>query len=207
MQTLGLSSKPQPADSIFKRLFWPAIESAYDVDLLGQQGFWVCTSVAAFSALMLALAGWPTLAAIYGLAFFLGGCGVRERSIVAAVIVFILYALNIVTRALAGGFGSPVLTAVIVMLLFANIRATVIARMWADAPDHSDLGELPERSSTSPFDRFANLLPTRIWPIGQYIFYPTAVVIFLLLSLSIAALQKAKHEAVRQPAAASSDSN
>jgi hypothetical protein len=52
METLGLSSQPQPTDNLFKRLFWPRIESHYDVDLLGQQGFWVCSIVAVLSLIV-----------------------------------------------------------------------------------------------------------------------------------------------------------
>jgi hypothetical protein len=39
-------------DNLFKRLFWPRIESHYDVDLLGQQGFWVCSIVAVLSLIV-----------------------------------------------------------------------------------------------------------------------------------------------------------
>ena len=199
MQTLGLSSKPQPTDNIFKRLFWPNIESGYDVDLLGQQGFWVCTAVGGFSGLMLLLAGWPTLAVIYALAFFLEGCGVRERSIVAAVVVFGLYVTNVVSGALMGGFGNPVFTAVILMLLFSNIRATVMAKLWTEAPEDEGKSELPERGRESLPERFANVLPAKLWPVWQYVFYPMAVVVMALLIMGIYVGQRmrmqAKHRA------------
>ena len=135
MQTLGLSSKPQPADNIFKRLFLPSIESGYDVDLLGQQGFWLCTGVAVFSGSIILLSGSPTIAATYAMTFFLGGCGVRERSIVAAVAVFVLYGSSVFVGVLASGVGNPLITAVVVMLLVSNIRGTVLARMWSERPE------------------------------------------------------------------------
>ena len=107
MQTLGLSSKPQPADNIFKRLFWPAIESQYDVDLLGEQGFWICTVVAVLSLVLTAILGTPISGAFTALVFFLGGCGVRPRSVAAAALVFCLYLVNFVGGIAIGSFGNP----------------------------------------------------------------------------------------------------
>src|ERR1700691_5952777 len=109
MQTLGLSSKPQPADNIFKRLFWPAIESQYDVDLLGQQGFWICTVVAVLSLVLTAILGTPISGAFTALVFFLGGCGVRQRSVAAAALVFCLYLVNFVGGIAIGSFGNPLI--------------------------------------------------------------------------------------------------
>jgi len=71
MQTLGLSSQPQPTDNLFKRLFWPRIESQYDVDLLGQQGFWVCTIVAVLSLIVMIVLGTPVTGLFSALVFFL----------------------------------------------------------------------------------------------------------------------------------------
>src|SRR5579862_4024851 len=124
MQTLGLSSKPQPTDNLFKRLFWPSIESQYDVDLLGQQGFWVCTIVAAVSLAIMVMLGTPIIGLFSALAFFLGECGVRQRSVVAATMVFALYLVNWVSGFIIGTVGNPLVPLVILMLLFANVRAT-----------------------------------------------------------------------------------
>ena len=87
MQTLGLSSQPQPTDNLFKRLFWPAIESQYDVDLIGQQGFWVCTVIAVLSLGMMTLLHMPLTGLFTAVVLFLGGCGVRQRSVAAAGLV------------------------------------------------------------------------------------------------------------------------
>ena len=197
MQTLGLSSKPQAADNIFKRLFWPSIESGYDVDLLGQQGFWLCLAVAAVSGLSILMSGSPTIAAVYAMTFFLGGCGVRERSIAAAVIVFVLYGSNIFVQTLAGGFGNPLITAVVVMLLFSNIRATVLTRMWSESPaDEAERSELPERGTATVKDRLANVLPGKLWPIWRFVFYPMSVVVMTLFLLAVFALERVRSQPV-----------
>jgi hypothetical protein len=181
MQTLGLSSKPQPADNIFKRLFWPAIESQYDVDLLGQQGFWVCTGVAALSLVIMLVLGMPFIGIFTAAVFFLGGCGVRQRSIPAAVLVFTLYLTNIVGGWALGSFGNPLLPLVVLMLLFANVRATVLSRRWMAQPVDPIDQEFPERSVETVSDRFANSLPATMWSKCRYAFFPLAGILLLLL--------------------------
>jgi len=42
MQTLDLSGERKKSDGRLKSLFWPTVENAWDVDYLGQQGFWIC---------------------------------------------------------------------------------------------------------------------------------------------------------------------
>jgi len=158
MQTLGLSSKPQPTDNLFKRLFWPSIESQYDVDLLGQQGFWVCTIVAAVSLAIMVMLGTPIIGLFSALAFFLGGCGVRQRSVVAAAMVFALYLVNWVSGFIIGTVGNPLVPLVILMLLFANVRATVMSRRWMAQPTKTEDQEFPERSIETVTDKFANSL-------------------------------------------------
>lgn len=189
MQTLGLASKPQPTDNLFKRLFWPAIESQYDVDLLGQQGFWVCTVVAIVSFAVMAILGTPITGAFSALVFFLGGCGVRQRSVAASALVFCVYLINFVGGILIGSFGNPLIQAVILMLLFANIRATVLSRRWMSQPVDPIDQELPERSITTIADRFANKLPVTLWPKTRYVFFPLAGVL-LLLTLAGVVLMK-----------------
>jgi hypothetical protein len=197
MQTLGLSSKPQPADNIFKRLFWPTIESQYDVDLLGQQGFWICTVVAVLSLVVMAVLGTPITGAFSALVFFLGGCGVRQRSVAAAVLVFCLYLVNFVGGIAIGSFGNPLIQGVVLMLLFANVRATVLSRRWMAQPVDSIDQELPERSMTTIADRFANKLPATLWPKTRYVFFPLAGI---LLLLTIAGMVIMKSQATRKTA-------
>ena len=185
MQTLGLISKPLPADNIFKRLLWPAIESQYDVDLLGQQGFWICTGVALISLVLLIVLGMPMSGMFTAAVFFLGGCGVRERSIAAAVLVFFLYLWNLIAAVILGGFGNPVFQLIILMLLFANVRATILSRRWVTQPSESDLNELPERSQASMMERFANRLPVKLWPTSKYVFFPLAAILILLSAAGV----------------------
>jgi hypothetical protein len=190
MQTLGLSSKPQPADNLFKRLFWPAIESQYDVDLLGQQGFWVCTIVAVLSLVIMAILGTPIAGAFTALVFFLGGCGVRQRSVAAAALVFSLYLVNFVGGIAVGSFGNPLIQLVVLMLLFANVRATVLSRRWMAQPTDSLDQELPERSMETVTDRFANRLPVALWSRCRYVFFPLAGILLLLTIAGVVVMKR-----------------
>ena len=196
MQTLGLSSQQQPTDNLFKRLFWPAIESQYDVDLLGQQGFWVCTVVAAFSLAVMVVLGTPLTGFFSALVFFLGGCGVRQRSVAASAMVFFLYLVNLVGGIAIGSFGNPLIQGVILMLLFANIRATVLSRRWMAQPVEPIDQEFPERSMETMSDRFANKLPAAVWPNGLYVFFPVAGI---LLLLTVAGVVIMKRQATVKP--------
>lgn len=180
MQTLGLSSKPQPTDNLFKRLFWPAIESQYDVDLLGQQGFWVCTIVAVLSLIVMIVLGTPITGVFTAFVFFLGGCGVRQRSVAAAAMVFTLYLVNWAGGIVIGSIGNPLIPLVILMLLFANVRATVMSRRWMAQPVDSVDQDFPERSMETVTDRFANKLPVAVWPKSRYVFFPLAGILLLL---------------------------
>jgi len=196
MQTLGLSSQPQPADNLFKRLFWPAIESQYDVDLLGQQGFWVCTIVAVLSLVVMIILGTPITGVFAALAFFLGGCGVRQRSVAAAVLVFSLYLVNFVGGIAIGAFGNPLIQGVVLMLLFANVRATVLSRRWMAEPVDPIDQEFPERSMMTITDRFANKLPAAVWPKTRYIFFPLAGILLLLTVAGVVIMKRQARAAV-----------
>ena len=201
MQTLGLASKPQPADNIFKRLFWPAIESQYDVDLLGQQGFWVCAIVALVSLVVMIVLGTPVTGLFSALVFFLGGCGVRQRSVAAAAMVFALYLINWAGAIVIGTVGNPLVPLVILMLLFANVRATAMSRRWMAKPVDSVDQEFPERSTETVTDRFANKLPAAVWPRSRYVFFPLAGILLLLTIVGVAVM---KRRAAERPASGSS---
>jgi hypothetical protein len=60
---------------------------------VGQQGFWVCTAVAVLSLILLNLTGSAIIGDLVGITYFLGALGVRERSIAAAVFVFLCYGI------------------------------------------------------------------------------------------------------------------
>jgi hypothetical protein len=190
MQTLGLSSKPQPADNLFKRLFWPAIESQYDVDLLGQQGFWVCVVVAVLSLAMMLILGMPLTGLFTAVVYFLGGCGVRQRSIAAAALVFALYLANFVGGIILGSVGNPLIPVFVLMLLFANVRATVLSRRWMDQPTDLVDQDFPERSVETVADKFANKLPALLWPKSRYIFFSLGGILLLLSIIGVGMMKK-----------------
>src|SRR5258705_8205069 len=129
MQTLGISDSTPRGERRLKSLFWPAIESSFDVEYLALQGYWVCTLVAVLSFLLLLAAGQPTTAAIVSLLFYLGGVGVREHKRFAATIVFVYYVLSTLTslHSLVGSPAGTVMRVIISALLLSNLRATWIA--------------------------------------------------------------------------------
>lgn len=96
MQTLGLSESTPRTESRIKSLFWPSIQTGTDVDYLGAQGYWVCALVAVVSCVLLLATGHPILATVTMLFYYLGGVGVRERNFYAAVVVLVLFTLDIV---------------------------------------------------------------------------------------------------------------
>lgn len=204
MQTLGLSAAPKPTDNLFKRLLWPEIANGYDVDLVSQQGFWVCFVVAVLSTIVLIATGQPLVGILVGATFLLGGMGVRQRSVAAATLIFVSYLLGRLTSLEATFLGlpdggNPLAGIVATMLLFANVRATVLARRWKRAETPSDIGELPERTTTSFGDKLANVLPEKLWPTGKYVFYPLAVIVIGISILGMIGLPVMK---ARQAAAA-----
>ena len=49
MQTLDLSGESKKSDGRLKSLLWPSVDNAWDVDYLGQQGFWICLIIGALN--------------------------------------------------------------------------------------------------------------------------------------------------------------
>ena len=192
MQTLGLASEQKPTDGMFKRLFWPTIENQYDVDLMGVQGFWVCTVCAVLSMILLIATGNALIGILIGITFFLGGMGVRERSIAAAVLVFGCYALDkvlsIESLVLTGVHtgGNPLIGVVAFMLLLANVRGTILARKWRVQAERggyvADPDAMPERTTSTLPDKMANVMPAKLWPGAKFVFFPLAG---LLLGFSL----------------------
>jgi hypothetical protein len=176
MQTLGLSDLTPRSESRLKSLFWPSIHTASDVDYLGAQGYWVCAIIAALSFVLLAFTGQWITGAVVLLFYFVGGVGVRERSQYAAVIVLVMYVLDTLVT------GPSIVRVIVGALLLSNLRATWIASRWKP---ESDEGVLPPRLDETWSDRFADALPTWLWPkvrIPYYIFS------FCLLALVVIGL-------------------
>jgi hypothetical protein len=171
---------------MLKRLFWPTIENQYDVDLVGQQGFWVCVVVGLMSLIALVVTGQPVIGALVAVTFLLGGMGVRERSIAAAVMVFLCYLLDKIGSLETGNPGGMGVVGLIgLMLLLANVRGTILSRRWKTPETPAEVSELPERPTESVTDKLSNVLPAKIWPVGRWIFFPMAGIVLALSLLGV----------------------
>jgi hypothetical protein len=184
---------------MFKRLFWPEIANEYDVDLVGQQGFWICFAVAVISTVVSLFTGHSLLGVFIGATYFFGALGVRQRNTAAAVLIFICYLLDRVvsveSMALGlGGAGNPLLGIVATMLLFANVRATILSRGWQTSLTPSEESDMPERMTSSFGDKLANVLPEKLWPRSQYVFFSLASILILFLLMSMVGLPIMKHK-------------
>jgi len=184
MGYLGLSGPIVKEDNIFQRLFWPS-DHAGEADSLGQQGFWVCATVAIFSAIMLTIGGHWAIALLTFIFFALGGIGVREHSTFAAASVALVYLLNQALVLLAGV--PSFLGLAVSVLLIANIRGTWIAAKWAKSGDPD---AVPERMRETWRDRLVDQMPARVWPKGRSIFYCVAAIYVLMNVLGTVAILK-----------------
>ncbi len=102
--------------------------------------------------------------------FYLAGVGIRRRSRFAAVSAFAIYLISVVAAvwiAHAGGIVSIFFLA----LLLSNVRATWVA--------HNFTTEQPLNHSPLPPDtlleKFTDLIPRIIWPVGRWFYYALAV--------------------------------
>lgn len=180
MQSLGLSDSTPRTESRIKSLLWPSVESAFDVDYLGSQGYWVCTIVAVLNFGFSAATGQPVIGLLMLLFFYLGGVGVRERSPYAATVVFIMYALN----AVFSGLG--VVNILLSALLLSNVRATWMASRWKP---ESEEAALPPRFNQTWGDKFGGTFPRWLWPKVR-VFYYVFSSAMLLLAIAGAAYLK-----------------
>jgi len=189
MQSLNLSGEAKKSDGRLKSLLWPTVENAWDVDYLGQQGFWICLIIAIISIVTIAItvsdlhnptARTVTLAfgALVCFVYLVGGVGVRQASWPAALLVFILYVLD---HLVAGTIG--VLTIIIGAVLLSNVRATLLASKWKPATEDEDR---PMRFNETLRDKLVDQLPPRAWPILKYPFYSLAAIVLLLMIASSA---------------------
>ncbi|MGD0735938.1 MAG: hypothetical protein ABR976_12365 [Terracidiphilus sp.] len=182
MQTLGLSGETKRSDGWLKSIFWPTVDNAWDVDYLGQQGFWICFLIAIFQLGFSLFTGNVIIigAGLAGaLLYYLGGMGVREKSWPAAAIIFACYFVETLISVLAGAFWSPggVVKIIFLGLLLSNLRATFIASEWKPAAEGEDR---PERFSETFRDKLVDAWPPRLWRILQIPFYVLGAIWFLL---------------------------
>jgi hypothetical protein len=196
MGYLGLDESPVKDDNLFQRLFWPS-DNASDTDALGVQGFWICMIAATLSFVELLVSGnW--IVALLALAFFaLGGMGVREHNVAAAILVAVAYLVGVIGNLIVG-LPPGVLSLIATVMLFTNIRATHIANRWSKLGDPA---VMPDRRTETFIDKFVDQMPARVWPPMQVPFFCIAA-LYLILSIlgtSMLGYRIAHPAAVSQP--------
>lgn len=163
MQTLGLSSESRRSEGRLKSLFWPTVETAWDVDYLGQQGMWICTAVAIFTLVGSFLTG--NIIAIFmgilvALFYLIGGMGIRQRNWPAAALIFVVYLFGLLAVGVTL-YPLGILRIAVAAVLLANVRAAFIASEWRPAAEGEDQ---PTRFSETLADKFIDQMPARLWP-------------------------------------------
>jgi hypothetical protein len=184
---LGLSGESRRSDGWLKSLFWPSVENAWDVDYLGQQGFWICELVACVQLALGLLSGRPMILAIYlamALVFLLGGTGVRQANWPAAALLFSLAFINLLHSMVLGQIPS-VLAIAIAAVLLSNTRAAFLASQWHPASEDEDR---PTRFNEDLRDLIVDQLPPKAWPVIQVPFYVLASLLLLLSLIGIGAI-------------------
>jgi hypothetical protein len=174
MQTLGLDTSDSRSDGRLKSLFWPSVRSDMDVDYLTTQGFWICF-VVSLATLALSVISGAFFGILDALFFYLGGNGVRRRSMVAAVGVFVVYAAStflIARDGYAAGGMWLIVRIVVCALLLANVRAIWIASRWRSS---GSLDESPVPLTDTFGDKLCDLFPAIVWPKLRLTFYVCAV--------------------------------
>ena len=180
VQTLGVSGATPRSDSRLKSHFWPAVENATDVDYLGNQGYWICAIVAVFSFAVAVMMASPITALVVVAYYFLGGVGVRQGSVYAAVLVLAMF--------LADLFLSPfsVLRIILTAVLLSNVRAIWIASRWNPTADEA---VAPPRMDETLADKFADQLPMWLWPKIRIVYYAFASIVLALSVIGLVLLK------------------
>jgi len=187
MQTLGLSGESRRSDGWLKSIFWPSVENAWDVDYLGQQGFWICVVIAMFQLVIGVASGNPIIMATnaaISIVFLIGATGVREASWPAAALIFALFFVGLLTRLAIGGLPGPISIGIAALLL-SNVRAAFMASQWRPASEDEDK---PTRFNESWRDKLVDQLPPKAWSILQVPFFALAALLLLLSFLAIAVI-------------------
>jgi hypothetical protein len=182
MQTLGLSGESKRSDGRLKSIFWPTVENAWDVNYLGQQGFWICVIVGGYLALVGLFSGNPLLLVAYlamALVFLMGGIGVREASWPAAAMAFAIFSSDILYT-LAVGRLPGIVSILFAGILLSNVRAAFLASEWRPAREDEDR---PARFNETFWDKLVDQWPAKAWPVLEVPFFALAALL-LLLSLA-----------------------
>jgi hypothetical protein len=184
MQTLGLAAESKRSDGRLKSIFWPTVENAWDVNYLGQQGFWICVVIGVLRALVGVFSGSPLFLAVYlamALVFLVGAMGVREASWLAAAMVFAIFSSDILYT-LAVGRLPGIVSILFAGVLLSNLRAAFLASQWRPAREDEDK---PTRFNETFWDKLVDQWPAKAWPVLEVPFFAVSA---LLLLLSLAAV-------------------
>ena len=179
MQTLGLSGETRRSDGRLKSIFWPTVENAWDVNYLGQQGFWICVVVGILQMGVTALSGSAvaTIISVFiALVYFLGGMGVREADWPAAAGIFLIFLFS-VTYTMCLGRLPGIFQIAAAGILLSNVRAAFLASQWKPAGEDEDR---PTRFNETFADKLVDQFPAKTWPKLKIPFYALAVTLLLL---------------------------
>jgi hypothetical protein len=113
----------------------------------------------------------------------LGGNGVRQRSRVAAVTVFVAYFLSAAVLTRYGGRGFGVVRIIFLALLLANIRGMWLAASWQKA----EAEPTPVPLKRTLWDKLSDQLPSFLWPKVKIVFYALAAIEIALLLIGLLA--------------------
>jgi hypothetical protein len=182
MEILGLSSTTPRSDSRLKALFWPTIQHDGDLEYITEQGFWICTLIAAMSLVLTVLAGRPFSGLFQFSFFFLAGVGVRQRSLAASIAVFVVYSADKIALWRLAWTSFSLIGMIIIALLLANVRGILISSEWAKQ------NELPhvDRLNQTFLDKLSGHWPELLWPKTKYLFALLAVIELILVGMLLA---------------------
>jgi len=179
MQTLGLSGESKRTDGRLKSIFWPTVENAWDVNYLGQQGFWICVAVAVLQMAVAALSGnvvATVTSVLVALVYLIGGMGVREADWPAAAAIFLIFLFS-VTYTMCLGRLPGIFQIAAAGVLLSNVRAAFLASEWKPAGEDEDR---PTRFNETFADKLVDQLPARVWPKLKIPFFALAAIVLLL---------------------------
>jgi hypothetical protein len=107
--------------------------------------------------------------------YYLAGVGIRRTSRFAAVSAFLIYFLGVIAGIKIAHSGG-VVSIFFLALLLSNVRATWLAKRFAS--EQIALQQSGPGTVATPQSVFTDVLPRVIWPIGRWIYYVLAVLMF-----------------------------
>lgn len=197
MSTLGLSGSSEPAEGLWKGLFWPAIENAQDADLSATRGFWICTVLALVSSplgsgstsLFIGFNFTSSLDIAIFIFYVLGAVGVRQASLSAAASMFGTYLLGTILYFWLSPMHFSFLRLICLALLLTNLRAAFLIHRWRKDPLRTEeFADGPTRSNSTLRDKFVDQMAALVWPWGRVIFYVIAAFLIPIEGIGIGAI-------------------